>query len=175
MPTPDSSSTEATDPAQGVYILHELSPGRSFWAFWPNRESYRAIHFPQAYAVRDETPEVLRPELMARFAQADEISVSREGAHQLYRQIRRAELPQDVRDRIATALAERRQQQRQLYLAAGFLAHELDDLRALKRRYRQLARQHHPDCGGDPEYFRHLQQLYEQACRRLRAQSARMR
>jgi hypothetical protein len=31
----------------------------------------------------------------------------------------------------------------------------------IKQAYRQLARQHHPDAGGDPEQFHRIQQAYE--------------
>ena len=33
----------------------------------------------------------------------------------------------------------------------------------IKAAYRRLARQHHPDCGGDPEKFKELQAAYERA------------
>lgn len=35
------------------------------------------------------------------------------------------------------------------------------DVHDVKRAYRRLARQHHPDLGGDPEVFQELQQAYE--------------
>jgi hypothetical protein len=33
----------------------------------------------------------------------------------------------------------------------------------IKAAYRRLARQHHPDCGGDPEKFKEVQAAYERA------------
>jgi hypothetical protein len=36
----------------------------------------------------------------------------------------------------------------------------------IKSAYRRLARQHHPDCGGDPERFKELQRAYERALTR---------
>lgn len=35
------------------------------------------------------------------------------------------------------------------------------DVHDVKRAYRRLARQHHPDLGGDPEVFQELQQAFE--------------
>ena len=35
------------------------------------------------------------------------------------------------------------------------------DSTAVKRAYRQLARHHHPDLGGDPASFRRLQHAFE--------------
>lgn len=36
----------------------------------------------------------------------------------------------------------------------------------VKIAYRRLARQHHPDCGGDPAKFKEIQAAYEQAMKR---------
>jgi curved DNA-binding protein CbpA len=33
----------------------------------------------------------------------------------------------------------------------------------VKAAYRRLARQHHPDCGGDPAKFKEIQAAYETA------------
>lgn len=173
MPTPDSNSTEAgarPDAFQPVYLIHDLGLDRCFWAYWPSQEAFQSFHFPQTSATLEDNYLGVRSQLQARYPDAMEINLSKEAARQIYRLIRRAELPEAVRNRIITELAQRRQQQRQLYVAAGFLPHELEDLKALKRSYRRLVRLHHPDQGGDADNFKHLQTLYEQACRRLNAQ-----
>ncbi|PTY36485.1 hypothetical protein BGP77_04075 [Saccharospirillum sp. MSK14-1] len=36
------------------------------------------------------------------------------------------------------------------------------DQKAIRTRYRQLANEHHPDKGGDPETFRRIREAYEQ-------------
>jgi len=39
---------------------------------------------------------------------------------------------------------------------------ESADQQAIRSRYRQLANEHHPDKGGDPEKFRRIREAYEQ-------------
>lgn len=46
-------------------------------------------------------------------------------------------------------------------------------IRGLDRRYRALARERHPDAGGDPDAFRELQQAYELLRRQLGGKPAR--
>lgn len=168
MPTPDSSSTD-------VFLIHELGLGRCFWAYWPRQSDLQALHFPKLQAVSEMSPESLREDLLSRFPDASELELSADSKRQLYRQIQRAILPDAVRDKIAAALKVQRGLQEEEYVQVGFSPDDLLSLKALKMRYRELARQAHPDRGGDPERFKVLQSLYERARRRLRAQSARMR
>lgn len=54
-----------------------------------------------------------------------------------------------------TARPTREEAARRLGLSAAAGPHEL------KRTYRRLAREHHPDLGGDPDLFHDLQRAYE--------------
>lgn len=54
-----------------------------------------------------------------------------------------------------TARPTREEAARRLGLSAAARPHEL------KRAYRRLAREHHPDLGGDPDVFHELQRAYE--------------
>lgn len=167
MPTPDSSSTEAVAEPGGVFFVHALTADRSFWAWWPSRQAYTAGHAPQAYAVCEDADEQLRPRLQARYGAAAELELSSSVKTGLYRCIRRAELPEYVRLRIEAAIALQRQLQQQRFAEAGFRPQDLAQKSALKRRYRSLARLHHPDRGGDPVRFMQLRELYEKALQTL--------
>lgn len=166
MPTPASNSTEPG--ARPVYLIHDLGLGRCFWAYWPNADDIQGHHAPAAYATIESPLAELRTQLEARYPEAQALAMPPDAVRELYRRIRRAELPEEVRQRISATLQSQRRQRRDRFAAAGFLPEELEDLAALKRRYRQLATEHHPDRGGDSEKFKALHALYRQAVRRLK-------
>ncbi|PKL77486.1 MAG: hypothetical protein CVV27_05340 [Candidatus Melainabacteria bacterium HGW-Melainabacteria-1] len=152
----------------GVYLVHALGHERSYWAYWPTLANHEALHYPQAQGTLGEGSDAARAQVQSRYPDAVELSLTAAAATELYRRIKRAELPASVRAQIAAALEAQQRQMRNIFAEAGFRPQDLSQLRALKRRYRQLARQHHPDQGGDVRRFQQLRQLYELALRRLK-------
>lgn len=165
MPTPDSNSTDDTP----VYLIHALGGERWFWAYWSSHAAFRKGFAPEHYANAEPGLDELNTWLQVRYPQARELSLSQPDAQEIYRRIRRTELPEEVRQQIAEALKAQRLQKLACFLEAGFQAEDLIDLKALQRRYRQLAAHLHPDRGGDAVAFMRLRELYEMARKRLRA------
>ncbi len=176
MLTPDLNSTslDSPEPSTAVFLIHDLGLGRWFWAYWPRQENWQELH-PELQGVLETESKILITELKERFPDANELELGHETKQQLYRQIQRVKLPDEVRKKIAATLIMQRREQEEDYLAVGFVRDDLSCLKALKLRYRELARDAHPDHGGDPERFKELQILYERACQKLKAQSAKIR
>lgn len=162
---PGSSLSKDPLRDQEVYFIHDLGYGRSFWALWSNFGAYQAYHAPLLYRVVEEPYLSLRRVLLEQYPQALELDLPTDLKRQAYRQIRRAELPESVREKIRLALLQAQQKRLELYLSQGFEADDLLSLKRFKRRYRQLARIYHPDYGGSSERFMLLQETYQQACR----------
>lgn len=163
------------DPERPLWLLHHLGFGRCFWACWIQGQAFLDGCSPCDYAT-SELPEIqLREQLFHALPAAHELELEPSLKEQIYRRIRRAELPVDVREQIATALQQQRQVRQEAYSELGFRAEDLLSLDSLRQRFRVLAYGCHPDHGGNPEHFQTLQQAYQQARLRIQASASRMR
>lgn len=151
------------DPEQAVFLIHTLGKERSFWAYWPSFQHFQAGLFPQTYRMSQDAPEILRLRLADDYPQAVELEQSEIFKTHLYRRIKRAELPEAVQAQIREVLKQQRQHWQQRLREVGFEEQDLQNVQTLKRRYRQLLYQYHPDHGGEAQAFLQLQQLYERA------------
>lgn len=154
-----------------VYFIHSLAFGRLFWAYWLRYQDFENQFAPQTYGTSEAPPESLADALENRFPEAQCLILQNQVTQEIYRRIKRAELPDQVRKNIYQSLSVRRQWMRKEIESLGFRAQDIHDLKSLKKRYRHLARLHHPDQGGEPHNFMAIQRLYK----RLRAQLSRAR
>jgi len=147
-----------------VFFIHAVVNSRYFWAFWPGLSHLEANCFPQEYQVTVLSPKQIRYELQLKYPRIQELDFSNAFKRELYRRVKRAELPEAVQEKIRLTLQLQCKSWQKPLLNAGFSLDDLSDLKALKRRYRQLLYQHHPDHGGEDDAFLSLQALYQQAC-----------
>lgn len=163
------------EPERPLWLIHRLGLGRYFWARWSEGQAFLNGCSPLAYAT-SELPEArLREQLQQETPTGVELELEPALKAQIYRRIRRAELPLEVRDQIAQALQLQRQQRQHAYAELGFEPAHLHDLASLRQRFCVLAYGCHPDYGGDPEHFQALQRAYQAARLRLQASSSKMR
>ncbi len=153
------------------FLVHDLGLERCFWAVWPDQKSFQAYGFPQAYGVEERKLSSLRKRILAQYVAAFELDISDEAKTSIYRRIRRAELPEHMQKKIQEMLNLKHDLFSQQYQSIGFEEEDLNDLSLLKRRYRQLATQHHPDQGGELSRFLLLQDMYHQILRKMPRES----
>lgn len=153
----------------GILIAHRLMPERYFWAYWPSQETFEKGWCPQTYQVAEMGFSELQLELSSRFPKADWLTISAVQGRDIYRRVRRMELPPDVYKQIMQQLQSKAALRQGFYTGWGFDAADLEDLKRLKKRYRMLVLKYHPDQGGDAEQFMQLQKIYLQACRQLQS------
>lgn len=157
----DSSSIK--EAKQAVFLIHTIVNERYFWAYWPSLKHFEADLFPESYQITTQTAEHIRDNILLENPLARELEYSEAFKRNLYRRVKRAELPEAVQEKIRTALKHQRKTWQDDLLQVGFQLEDLKDLSHLKRRYRQLLYQHHPDYGGEDEAFLYLQKLYQRA------------
>ncbi|MGV3525614.1 MAG: hypothetical protein ACO1RX_15425 [Candidatus Sericytochromatia bacterium] len=163
------------DPERPLWLLHHLGFGRCFWACWTQGKAFLEGLSPSCYATSELLEIQLREQLLRDMPESHELEAEPSLKEQIYRRIRRAELPAAVREQIATALHQQRQVREEAYAELGFGTDDLQSLDSLRQRFRVLAYGCHPDHGGNPEHFQTLQQAYQQARLRLQASASRMR
>lgn len=153
------------------FLIHDLGLARCFWALWPNQKVFEAYAFPQSYGVEERKLSTLRARILAQYPSAQELELTAEAKTSIYRRIRRAELPEHMQLKIQEVLNFKQSLFSQQYQSIGFAEDDLSDLSLLKKRYRQLATQHHPDQGGELSQFLVLQDIYHQILRKLPKQA----
>ena len=161
LPLPDSKRKPI------CFLVHDLGLERCFWAVWPDRQSFDTYSFPQAYGVEENTPSAIRKRLCIEYIAPVELELSDQAKTGIYRRIRRAELPKHMQDKIQETLNLKHSHFSEKYQQIGFEEADLNDVALLKKRYRQLATQHHPDQGGELSRFLVLQDIYHQILRKM--------
>lgn len=111
------------------------------------------------YGVEQELS-LVYPKMAKRFSVCRELFLNAQQKTLMYRQIKRAELPEKVQAEIQQKIGGRQQHGRAALLRLGFCESDLQSFADLKRRYRELLRHLHPDHGGSADAF----QAFYAAC-----------
>lgn len=149
-----------------VYFIYPLDEERLFWALWPNALALEYRYAPQHYAIV-RTPRAELVQELEMLYSARWVELPLEAQRDIYRQVRRGELPWEVQKQIRQAILDNKTQRHQYFEALGFRPQDWQSAKHLKRRYYQLAREHHPDNGGAEADFIRLKKAYLTLLRRL--------
>jgi len=158
---------------QPVFLIQALLGERYFWAYWSCEQDFKLGLAPCTYCLELCSLENLYGTLKSQYPVATELQLPEHEKIALYRRVRRAELPHQVREQIYVAIQARRQAWQQHLYQFGFDVDDLLNTQALKQRYRQLLLRYHPDHGGDVQDFLSLQRVYQQAAQQIQASRTR--
>ena len=149
-----------------VYFIYPLDEERLFWALWPNAFALEQDYAPQRYDIVKTPRQVLVQTLETQYA-ARWVELPFETQREIYRRVRRGELPWEVQEQIRQAILQNKTQRHQYFEALGFRPQDWQSAQHLKRRYYQLAREHHPDNGGSEADFIRVKKAYLTLMRRF--------
>lgn len=152
-----------------VYFIYPLDTeqDRWFWALWSHEAALITQYAPRDYGVSAESPQCLLQQILGDYPTAQPLMISGILSRDIYRRVRRAELPWDVQQQIRETLAQQRQARETHFERLGFSVEHQQTPAAVKRRYRELARRYHPDNGGSAALFMGLKQAYSELMRRF--------
>lgn len=152
-----------------VYFIYPLDreQDRWFWAVWSHEVSLITQYAPSDYGISRDKPRGVLQQIVTAYPQAQALMMPHVLARDIYRRVRRAELPWDVQQHIRETLAQQKQSREQHFESLGFGVEHLQSPAALKRRFRELARRYHPDNGGSAALFVGLKQAYSELMRRF--------
>jgi hypothetical protein len=150
-----------------VYFIYALDEERSFWALWPNRAAFDHEYAPQTYAMTRDHREKIDLDIRAMHPQGICLEPALEIQQAIYRRVRRSELPWEVQQKIHQAIRGRNQHRSEHFAEMGFCVEHYQSKKALKKRFRELAQECHPDRGGSAVQFMQLKQAYQELLRRF--------
>lgn len=150
-----------------VYFIYALDEERSFWALWSDRAAFDNGYAPQTYAIERSDHEGVESSIRSKHPQAIYLQPDLETQQHIYRRVRRAELPWEVQQKIHQAVRRRKQHRSEHFEALGFFAEHYQSKKALKKRFRELVQDVHPDRGGSAVRFMEVKHAYQELLRRF--------
>ncbi len=152
-----------------VYFIYPLDrdQDRWFWAVWSHDVPLITQYAPTDYGISRDKPCGVLEQIIMAYPQAQALMMSHVLARDIYRRVRRVELPWHVQQHIRETLAQQKQSRELHFERLGFGLEHRQTPTALKRRFRELARRYHPDSGGSEALFVGLKQAYSELMRRF--------
>lgn len=150
-----------------VYFVYALDKERFFWALWSDRQAFDNEYAPYQYAITRCDRVCIALDIQKAFPQALCLEPALEKQRHIYRCVRRAELPWEVQQKIHQAVLTQKKYRNEHFEALGFAFEHYQSKKALKKRFRELAQQFHPDRGGSATHFIRIKNAYLELLRRF--------